>query len=110
VSETQLSRSIQDALAGVGLWCIRVHSGKVRVRGGWLQLAEPGTPDLYCIALCWFEVKLPGQKPNADQLKWHARAKAMGEKVYVVSSVEEAVEHGLAEKQCLEYERANGWR
>lgn len=92
MSETDLSRDIQRTLAKLGIWCIRVQSGKVRVRGGWMQLAEEGTPDLCCPALAlWLEVKTLAGEPKPSQVAWHARAKREGVKVAVVRSISEAI-------------------
>jgi hypothetical protein len=92
MSETDLSRSIRQALAAMGVWVIRVQAGQHRVRGGVLQCAEPGTPDLCLPALsAWFEVKTPKGALEASQVAWHQRATREGVKVAVVRSVSEAV-------------------
>jgi hypothetical protein len=92
VSETDLSRDIQRSLGKLGIWCIRVHAGKVRVARGWMQLAEPGTPDLHCPALAlWLEVKTQGGALEASQVAWHQRATREGVKVAVVRSVSDAI-------------------
>lgn len=38
---------------------------------------------------CWVECKRPGQKPTAAQAREHERMRALGEKVYVVASIED---------------------
>lgn len=92
MSETQLSHDIQRALNKLGVWCIRVQSGRVKVRGGWMHLAEEGTPDLYCPALnLWLEIKTPGGEREASQVAWHSRAAREGVKVAVVRSVSETI-------------------
>jgi hypothetical protein len=107
MGETQLSRDIQTSLAKLGIWCIRVQSGIVKVRGGWMHLAEEGTPDLYCPALnLWLEVKTQEGEREASQVKWHARAAREGVKVAVVRSVSEAI-RAVASCRC-ERERATG--
>lgn len=93
MSETDLSRDIQSTLAKLGIWCIRVQSGIVKVRGGWMHLAEEGTPDLYCPALnLWLEIKTPGGEREASQVAWHSRAAREGVNVSVVRSVSEAIQ------------------
>ena len=44
--ETGPIRETLDALAKLGVWAMRVNSGKVKVRGGWVQLAPDGTADI----------------------------------------------------------------
>jgi hypothetical protein len=104
--ETQLSRSIASVLRAMGHTVIRVQSGVVKVRGGWMRLADPGTPDL-CLPFLpgWLEVKLPARtvgvtskrkraatKPNEAQREWHTKAAKAGVKVAVVRSASEAVD------------------
>lgn len=94
-SETALSASIRESLARLGVWCIRVQSGKVRVRRGMMHLAEPGTPDLLLVgprelAGSWLEVKTTTDL-RPDQIAWHERAARQGVRVAVVRSVEQAV-------------------
>jgi len=77
----------------------RVHSGKVKVRGGWMQLAEEGTPDFH-VGLSgggsmWLEVKDDDGELSHAQKRWHERAKKGGHRVYVVRSVAEALEAAL---------------
>lgn len=43
----------------------------------------------------WVELKAPGVKPGAHQVREHARMKAMGQRVEVIDSIE-AVEELLA--------------
>ena len=102
VSETTLSRNIQEALARMGVRVLRLQSGRVRVKGGWMQLAPEGTPDLLAILksgrVLWIEVKRPGEKPTAEQLAEHARLLRDGHAVAVVTTVQEAVDAVLRQK------------
>jgi hypothetical protein len=50
MSETELSRSIQSALEGLGALVTRIQSGSLRGAGGHVQCARKGTPDLGVIA------------------------------------------------------------
>ncbi len=90
-SETELSHAIQSGLKQGGFHVERIQTGKHRVKGGWLQCASPGTPDLYVLGFGWLEVKMPGEKPNEDQEAWHRRARLAGDRVEVVSSLAEAL-------------------
>lgn len=89
-SETDVSRRIQRALEAMGLLVVRVHSGKVKVRGGWMRLAAKGTPDIWT-ELGWIEVKKPGEDRSPEQVAWHAEAKRRGINVAVADSAIAAV-------------------
>lgn len=92
MSETVLSRSIQDSLISAGVWVERIQSGTIRLGGRFIHCASPGTPDLFLPALnLWFEVKTETGRLEASQIAWHARAKATGVRVVVVRSVREAL-------------------
>lgn len=90
MNETHLSRSIQRALRMAGFWVIRLQSSG---RRGSRTMAngEPGLPDLYLPGLGHIEVKRPGQALSENQLKWHARAKSSGVRVWTVDSAAEAL-------------------
>lgn len=106
MSETDLSRSAQDALTAAGFHVTRVQAGKVKVRGGWMILAEAGTPDLLvggivpasrnASVMGWLEVKRPKGPMRESQKKWHAKAEKRGELVAVFRSASEAVEIAMA--------------
>lgn len=95
MSETDLYDPIKKTLERFGHLVTRVHSGKVKVRGGWMQLADPGTPDHHVVASFgvsgWLETKTPVGKLSEAQKRWHARARSLGQRVNVVRSVEEAI-------------------
>lgn len=93
MSETQLQASIVDSLEKMGYLVIRVQSGKVRVRGGWMQLAPEGTPDLCVLSshTTWLETKTLTGRLRPAQVAWHERAKKGGHRVAVVRSVAEAL-------------------
>lgn len=47
MSETsEVTRPLLVALAKLGVYAVRVQSGRLRVRGGWMHLAPEGTPDI----------------------------------------------------------------
>ena len=100
MTETALSAAITTALEQLGYWVIRLNSGKVKGRRGWIHLCPAGTPDLMVLMPCvladpgtvlFLEVKLPGGKASAEQEAWHQRARRMGHRVSIVSSVREAI-------------------
>lgn len=94
--ENALQRQILNALHALpDAEFLRVNSGKVKVRGGWMQLAPNGTSDILGIVrggrFVALEVKLPGEKPNPDQVAFGARVAKLGGYFAVVTSVEDAV-------------------
>ena len=90
--ETQRQATIVAELSKLGRLVIRVQSGVVKVKRGWMHLAPEGTPDLYVVGWGWLETKLEKSKPTPEQLDMHARLIAAGERVAVVRSVAEALE------------------
>jgi hypothetical protein len=107
MTETKLSRAVQDALAlDPDVLAIRVNSGKVRVRGGWMQLADEGTADLMggvafgsmpiTCRLWALEIKKPGARTDraraAKQAAFRERVRALGGFAAQVDSVGAAVE------------------
>lgn len=96
MSETDLYDPIKKTLERFGHIVTRVHSGKVKVRGGWMQLADPGTPDHHVMSpgglSTWLETKTPTGSLSHAQKAWHERAKKEGHRVAVVRSPREALE------------------
>jgi hypothetical protein len=108
MTEAELQAEIRGALEAVGFWVERMQSGKAKVRGGYARLATKGTPDLLLVAPVygWLEVKRPGEALNDNQIKWHARAKQAGVKVWTVDTVDEAVRVAMAWRDGESGERA----
>lgn len=97
MSETDLSRAIQDALALAGVVVARTQAGRVRARGGWVHLAPEGWPDLTGYLpphgrMLALEVKRPGEKPSPAQVEWRAKALTAGVLAAVVHSPQEALD------------------
>lgn len=94
-SETDISRAIKSALVKLGCMVVRVQSGRYKA-GGYVQGAEPGTPDLCVLTTdartVWLEVKRPKGALSDEQRRWHAEAQRKGHRVAVVRSVAEALE------------------
>lgn len=89
MSETRdVVRPTLEILNGIpGVIAYRIQSGKVRVRGGWMHLAEPGTPDIGCMVRglsVFFEAKAPRGVLSDEQLRWHERARRAGAIVVVI--------------------------
>jgi hypothetical protein len=90
-SERVIQASIVEALARIGRFAFRVHSGKVRVARGWMQLAPAGTPDLYVLGFGWIEVKTSVGKLSVEQVNMHHWIRQFGERVATVRTVKEAL-------------------
>lgn len=89
--ETERQALIVDALRKAGHFVLRIHSGQVRVKRGFMHLAPKGTPDLYVLGWGWLETKVDRTKPTAEQLEMHARIRRAGELVRVVRTPAEAL-------------------
>lgn len=106
--ETARSRSIQDFLRAKRIPCARVHCGKVKVRGGWMQLAESGYPDLWT-PLTWLETKTPVGELEDSQIERHDELRRWGERIEVVTSADEARQIIGSLLRQKEHERKMGW-
>ncbi len=94
--EGKVKRAILDALQAAGAFAFPVQAGKVKVRGGWMQLAPPGTPDILVVVppdghLLGLEVKTAKTKERLSQLAWAEGAREAGVTVRTVRTVAEAV-------------------
>ena len=94
--EGDIKRRILDALEAVGAFTIRVQSGLVKVRGGWMHLARKGTPDILVIMpprarLLGLEVKTAKGTEREAQLQWAADVRALGGIVCTARTPDEAV-------------------
>lgn len=100
MSETELSRKIQDALLAIGVPCIRIQSGQISIGSRRIHMAPKGTPDLRT-PYGWLEVKDPTRESTAKQRANLLRSPKQvafaetwtrhGDRVAVVMSVEEAL-------------------
>lgn len=93
--ETVLQRAIIDALAQVyGVAAIRVQSGRVRARGGYVHAAPPGTPDLLLemFRTSMLEIKTSSGRLSLVQENRHAELEQRGVRIAVVRSVAGALE------------------
>ena len=94
--EGVVKREIQDAFKALGVLCIRVNSGRVRVRGGWQHGAPEGTADLLVFPgggrMLAVEVKQPGERATEVQLAWGADWTRRGGVYVVVDSLDGALD------------------
>jgi hypothetical protein len=93
-SEAEIQRAIFGRWRARGGIVTRVQSGKVPVRGGWMQLADKGTPDSYVMgplgASFWAETKTDTGQLSTEQIDWHYRARKLGHNVFVVRNEQAA--------------------
>ena len=90
MTEGQIQAAVVEAIRSMGVMVERVQSGKVKVQGGWMRLASPGTPDLWT-SCGWLECKTAKGLLSDEQIAWHARARDAGVNVAVVRSAADAV-------------------
>lgn len=97
LSESTIQRAILDALLAAGAFAFRAQAGKVKVRGGYMNLCPPGTPDILVVVppaglLLGLECKALTGELRESQIAWRSKAQALGAKVETVRSVEEALD------------------
>jgi hypothetical protein len=93
-AETGVQREIKAALEMAGYIVRRIHSGKVKVSGGWMQLAETGTPDLLVIGRGWMglcEVKTEDGELSPEQVDFSREMFKRGVGWFIARSPVEAV-------------------
>lgn len=95
---SELTGPLVTAIRQCGVMCERMNSGKVRVRGGWMQLHADGTADILAFPrgrVVWLECKkLKGttRKETADnQAEFKRKVEALGHFYYRVTSIEEGL-------------------
>lgn len=92
--ETSISRECADVLDAMNLYHLRLQSGRVKVRGGFMHLCPTGTPDrLFLLPvpnthpmIVFVEVKVPGEELRPEQVIVHARLVGTGACVLTVTS------------------------
>jgi penicillin-binding protein-related factor A (putative recombinase) len=72
----------------------RQNVGAAKLKGYWVRFAKKGDPDIYCIYRGHFigiEVKKPGEKQSADQIKAMEEIRAAGGTYILAESVDDVV-------------------
>lgn len=83
----------------MGILCLRMNSGKVKVRGGWMQLHEKGTADILCFPrgrVVWIETKDVVKDFHKEQREAQGSFRdtvvAIGHEYHLVRSIDEGLE------------------
>ncbi len=96
--EGKLKVEVNDFLKKTGKVFLRLNSGMVKVRGGFMQLCPEGTADylVLCPDLRFIELKAPGaatKKKRAElQAAFAERVIALGHKHIQATSLEQVIE------------------
>jgi Holliday junction resolvase len=97
--QSEITTPLLKMLRQMGIFCERMNSGKVQVRGGWLQLHSPGTADILAFPrgrVVWIETKTAKGKTNKEQLDNQAefarRVRELGHEYYRVKSIDEGLD------------------
>lgn len=89
--ETLRQRVIVKALRSVGRIVHRLHSGKTKVRRGWMQHNEEGTPDLHVVPGFYLETKTDEGELSTEQRRVHDELRRAGGVVAVVRNAADAL-------------------
>lgn len=97
MAETQdITRPIVDALTQLGIYCLRLNSGKVRVRGGWMTLCPEGTADIVIFPRgrmpVWVETKTKTGKLRTAQVVFADKIIDLGHSYWTIRSLDEMLE------------------
>ena len=92
-TENQLQNQIASYLAACGYIVHRMQSGKVKVKGGWMQLCPEGTPDLMAVGkkgrIIWIEVKTTTGSLSDKQKEHIAELIFRGQEVHIIRSIKQ---------------------
>ena len=96
-TETEIKKEITDYLRNRGYTVHRMNSGKAKVKGGYLELCEKGTPDILVLGkdkyILWIETKKPGGNPTEEQLEKIAYYKTLGHSTLIAESIENVIQY-----------------
>lgn len=92
MKEADVKLAVQQWLERAGYFWLRIQSGKVRVKRGYMQLCPEGTADLVVFhdgKTCWIEMKADKGKQKPSQMIFEAKAKAAGHSYIIARSLDE---------------------
>lgn len=103
--EGKLKAEVQDFLGKLGMFYMRLQSGQVKVRGGFMHLCPTGTADLVVypskgFSVGWIEMKQLKGVQRKSQVEFQAKAEAAGHPYLVARSAED-VAKWLKENEAI---------
>ena len=81
-------------LRQMGIFTLRLNSGKVKVRGGWMQLCQEGTADILCFPrrrVVWIETKALKGALRQKQCEFRDVVTSLGHEYHEVRSIDEGI-------------------
>ncbi len=95
---SELTWPLVKMIRHMGILCERMNSGKVKVRGGYMQLHTAGTADVLCFPrgrIVWLETKDANGHTNKEQVEAQAafrdRVLALGHEYHRITSLDEGI-------------------
>ena len=100
MSETSdLTGPLVKMIGQMGVMVLRMNAGKVKVRGGWMQLHKKGTADILCFPrgrVVWIETKdVPvdyHKEQRESQEAFRDDVLALGHEYHLVRTIDEGLE------------------
>lgn len=94
--ETKIKGEVQDLLNSLGVFYMRLQSGRVRVRGGMMHLCPTGTADLVVyptkgFGVGWIEMKQLKGVQRESQVEFEKKAQAAGHPYLVARSADDVM-------------------
>ncbi len=96
---SELTGPLVKMIRQMGILCERMNSGKVKVRGGWMQLHSAGTADVLCFPrgrVVWIEIKDARGHTNKEQVEAQAafrdKVLELGHEYARITSIDQGLE------------------
>lgn len=96
---TEITGPLVKMIRQMGIYALRMNSGMVRVKGGFMHLHDKGTADILVFfktgRVVWLETKDPKgvtQKQRiADQAAFAEKVRDLGHEYYLIKSIDEGL-------------------
>ena len=94
MSETrEVTNPLVKMLNQAGIFAMRLNSGKVKVKGGWMHLCPSGTADIIAFPkhkpITWVETKLEKGKQRPEQKTFQEVVESLGHRYVLARSINE---------------------
>ena len=96
---SEITGPLVKMIREMGIMAERMNSGRVKVRGGWMQLHTAGTADILAFPagrVLWMETKQPKGHTNKEQLdnqdEFERKVKALGHEYHRVTSIDQGID------------------